>query len=132
MCLESYPSPNLWLPWLRPIWQASDHACGRRLVAMRPEWIPACEQHEATWDVGRRAEAARSNLGQGEAGGLVSGGPDLADLPLRFSVACLRTYSICPLTLRSSSCAQASSSAQSAGSIRNRNAFRDAIEPVQA
>jgi hypothetical protein len=38
--------PNLLLPWLRPIWQASDYACGRRLVAMLPEWIPAYEQHE--------------------------------------------------------------------------------------
>jgi hypothetical protein len=34
------------LPWLRPIWQATDYACGQRLVAMRPEWIPAYEQHE--------------------------------------------------------------------------------------
>lgn len=38
--------PGLLLPWLRPIWQATDYACGRRLVAMLPEWIPACEQHE--------------------------------------------------------------------------------------
>ena len=38
--------PHLLLPWLRPIWQASDYACGRRLVAMLPEWIPAYEQHE--------------------------------------------------------------------------------------
>ena len=38
--------PNLLLPWLRPIWQASDYACGRRLVAMLPEWIPAYEAHE--------------------------------------------------------------------------------------
>jgi hypothetical protein len=34
------------LPWLRPIWQATDYACGQRLVAMLPEWIPAYEQHE--------------------------------------------------------------------------------------
>jgi hypothetical protein len=34
------------LPFLRPIWQATDYACGRRLVAMLPEWIPAYEQHE--------------------------------------------------------------------------------------
>jgi hypothetical protein len=34
------------LPWLRPIWQATDFACGQRLVAMLPEWIPAYEQHE--------------------------------------------------------------------------------------
>jgi hypothetical protein len=38
--------PRLLLPWLRPIWQATDYACGRRLVAMLPEWIPAYEQHE--------------------------------------------------------------------------------------
>lgn len=34
------------LPWLRPIWKATDYACGRRLVAMLPEWVPAYEQHE--------------------------------------------------------------------------------------
>jgi len=38
--------PNWLLPCLRPIRQASDYACGRRLVAMLPEWVPACEQHE--------------------------------------------------------------------------------------
>jgi hypothetical protein len=38
--------PGLLLPYLRPIWQATDFACGRRLVAMLPEWIPAYEQHE--------------------------------------------------------------------------------------
>ena len=38
--------PKLLLPFLRPIWQATDYACGRRLVAMLPEWVPACEQHE--------------------------------------------------------------------------------------
>jgi hypothetical protein len=38
--------PTLLLPWLRPIWAATDYACGRRLVAMLPEWIPAFEQHE--------------------------------------------------------------------------------------
>ena len=38
--------PSLLLPWLRPIWQATDYACGRRLVAMLPEWIPGYEQHE--------------------------------------------------------------------------------------
>jgi hypothetical protein len=38
--------PGVLLPWLRPIWQATDYACGRRLVAMLPEWIPAYEQHE--------------------------------------------------------------------------------------
>ena len=34
------------MPWLKPIWRATDYACGRRLVAMLPEWIPACEQQE--------------------------------------------------------------------------------------
>jgi hypothetical protein len=38
--------PELLLPYLRPIWRAADYACGRRLVAMLPEWIPAYEQHE--------------------------------------------------------------------------------------
>src|SRR5436305_1726125 len=38
--------PGRLLPWLGPIWRASDYACGRRLVAMLPEWIPAYEQHE--------------------------------------------------------------------------------------
>ena len=38
--------PGLLVPWLQPIWQATDYACGRRLVAMLPEWIPAYEQHE--------------------------------------------------------------------------------------
>jgi hypothetical protein len=39
-------APSLLGPWLRPIWKATDYACGRRLVAMLPEWIPAYEQHE--------------------------------------------------------------------------------------
>jgi hypothetical protein len=38
--------PRVLLPWLRPIWQGTDYACGRRLAAMLPEWIPAYEQHE--------------------------------------------------------------------------------------
>src|SRR6266699_1376524 len=38
--------PRVLLPWLRPIWQGTDYGCGRRLVAMLPEWIPAYEQHE--------------------------------------------------------------------------------------
>ena len=38
--------PRVLLPWLRPIWAATDYACGQRLVAMLPEWIPAYEQHE--------------------------------------------------------------------------------------
>ena len=38
--------PGVLLPWLQPIWRATDYACGRRLVAMLPEWVPAYEQHE--------------------------------------------------------------------------------------
>lgn len=38
--------PERLLPWLKPIWQATDYACGRRLEAMLPEWIPAYEEHE--------------------------------------------------------------------------------------
>jgi hypothetical protein len=38
--------PDRLLPWLKPIWQATDYACGRRLQAMLPEWIPAYEEHE--------------------------------------------------------------------------------------
>jgi hypothetical protein len=38
--------PGLLLRWLRPVWAATDYACGRRLVAMLPKWIPAYEQHE--------------------------------------------------------------------------------------
>lgn len=38
--------PELLLPYLRPIWRATDYACGRRLVAMLPEWLPAYEQYE--------------------------------------------------------------------------------------
>jgi len=34
------------VPWLRPIWRATDYACGKRLEAMLPEWIPAYEEHE--------------------------------------------------------------------------------------
>lgn len=30
--------PEVLLPYLRPIWQATDYACGRRLVAMLPEY----------------------------------------------------------------------------------------------
>ena len=37
---------GLLTPWLRPIWQATDFACGRRLAAMLPEWIPAYEAYE--------------------------------------------------------------------------------------
>lgn len=38
--------PKALLPWLRPIWRATDYACGKRLAAMLPEWIPAYEEHE--------------------------------------------------------------------------------------
>jgi hypothetical protein len=38
--------PQVLLPWLRPIWRATDYACGRRLEAMLPEWIPAYEAYE--------------------------------------------------------------------------------------
>jgi hypothetical protein len=38
--------PEVLLPWLRPIWRATDYACGRRLAAMLPEWIPAYEADE--------------------------------------------------------------------------------------
>ena len=34
------------LPWLRRIWEATDYACGIRLAAMMPEWVPAFEAHE--------------------------------------------------------------------------------------
>jgi hypothetical protein len=38
--------PGLLLEWLRPIWHGTDYACGRRLAAMLPEWIPAFEAYE--------------------------------------------------------------------------------------
>ena len=38
--------PERLLPWLKTIWRATDYACGRRLQAMLPEWIPAYEQYE--------------------------------------------------------------------------------------
>ena len=38
--------PGVLLPWLRPIWEATDYACGVRLAAMMPEWVPAFEAHE--------------------------------------------------------------------------------------
>lgn len=34
------------LPSLKPIWEATDYACGKRLEAMLPEWIPAYEEQE--------------------------------------------------------------------------------------
>lgn len=42
----AFYDPGVLTPWLRPIWQATDYACGRRLAAMLPEWIPAYEAHE--------------------------------------------------------------------------------------
>src|SRR5207245_5145990 len=44
--------------------------------------------------------------------------------PLRFETACRKIYSICPFTLRNSSFAQASSSSQRSGGIRNKKGFR--------
>jgi hypothetical protein len=38
--------PAQLLPWLRPIWEATDYACGVRLAAMMPEWVPAFEAYE--------------------------------------------------------------------------------------
>jgi hypothetical protein len=46
--------PKVLLPWLRPIWQATDYACGRRLKAMLPEWVPAYEAHERSMPVEAR------------------------------------------------------------------------------
>ena len=61
------------------------------------------------------------------AAGVVVAGAVRGFAPLRFCTACLRTYSIWPLTLRSSAWAHASSSAQRVGSIRSRNGLRGAI-----
>jgi hypothetical protein len=38
--------PGVLLPWLRPIWEATDYACGIRLAAMMPEWVPAFEAYK--------------------------------------------------------------------------------------
>ena len=38
--------PGVLVPTLRKIWEASDFACGLRLAAMLPEWVPAYEAHE--------------------------------------------------------------------------------------
>lgn len=54
--------PALLLPWLRQIWEATDYACGVRLAAMLPEWIPAYEQHER-----RMPEQVRDKLMQASA-----------------------------------------------------------------
>jgi len=40
-----YEPGALW-PWLKPIWEATDYACGVRLAAMMAEWVPAFEEHE--------------------------------------------------------------------------------------
>jgi hypothetical protein len=52
--------PAVLLPILRSIWQATEYACGRRLVAMLPEWLPAYEAHErrVTVEVRERLLAA--------------------------------------------------------------------------
>lgn len=49
--------PGVLLPWLRPIWQATNYACGVRLAAMMPEWVPAFEAYEK-----RMPEAVRERL----------------------------------------------------------------------
>lgn len=49
--------PGVLLPWLRPIWEATDYACGVRLAAMMPEWVPAFEAYEK-----RMPEAVRERL----------------------------------------------------------------------
>ncbi len=49
--------PGVLLPWLRPIWEATDYACGTRLAAMMPEWVPAFEAFEK-----RMPEAVRDCL----------------------------------------------------------------------
>lgn len=49
--------PGELLPWLRPIWEATDYACGVRLAAMMPEWVPAFEAYEK-----RMPEAVRERL----------------------------------------------------------------------
>ena len=48
--------PQTLLPWLQPIWRATDYACGRRLVAMLPEWLPAYEAHERAVPAGAREQ----------------------------------------------------------------------------
>jgi hypothetical protein len=53
--------PERLLRWLRPIWVATDYACGRRLVAMLPEWVPAYEQHEGRIPGGAREKLLRAS-----------------------------------------------------------------------
>ena len=50
--------PGVLLPWLRPIWEATDYACGVRLAAMMPEWVPAFEAHEKRMPDGVRERPA--------------------------------------------------------------------------
>lgn len=38
--------PEVLLPWLKPIWEGTDYACGVRLAAMMEEWVPAFEEDE--------------------------------------------------------------------------------------
>jgi hypothetical protein len=52
--------------------------------------------------------------------------------PFLLITACFNKYSICPFTLRNSSWAQASSSAQSSGSIRNKNGLRAAMHQISS
>ena len=47
--------PGLLLPWLRPIWRATDYACGRRLVAMLPVVCKGNAQTRQTRSVSRSA-----------------------------------------------------------------------------
>jgi len=37
---------GLLVPWLRPLWQATNYPCKLRLVTMLREWIPTYKQHE--------------------------------------------------------------------------------------
>ncbi|OQC25441.1 MAG: hypothetical protein BWX68_01516 [Verrucomicrobia bacterium ADurb.Bin063] len=53
--------PGLLRKWLRPIWAATDYACGQRLVAMLPEWIPAYEQHERRMPVEAREKLLQAS-----------------------------------------------------------------------
>ena len=49
------------LPWLKPIWKGTDYACGRRLVAMLPEWVPAYEQYERSMPGDPQLQSKQSN-----------------------------------------------------------------------
>ena len=41
----AYDPKEMW-PVLRPIWTAADYPCGKRLVAMLPDWLEGYEQSE--------------------------------------------------------------------------------------